>query len=298
MLGKNALSLLMHHAAADAGAILVEMEGELKLIASAGIQNAPVLANNSLVLNAFKEMRLLQYQLPEDIVLESVLTEFRPKEVIVEPVKYKGIPLSVIVLASASSFAAELKKELDIFANGLALALHNALIHEQLQKLAALDPLTGIYNRRFGLARLHEEFERSIRSGISIGVAIFDIDHFKLVNDTFGHVAGDRVLRNIAQMARTALREGDVLIRYGGEEFLIVLPGASKDDMFKICERLRFLIKESQTSYGDSVIKVTISIGCDAFPETDVGTDQNLLVNADEALYRAKESGRDKVVLH
>jgi two-component system cell cycle response regulator len=287
-LGKNALSLLMHHASAEAGAVLVETEGELKLISAAGIRDAQALANNSLVLNAFKEMRLLCYHLPEDIVLESVLTVFRPREVLVVPVKYKGIPLSVIVLASAAAFGAELAKELDIFANGLALALHNALAHEQLQKLAALDPLTGIYNRRFGLARLHEEFERSIRSGISIGVVMFDIDHFKQVNDTYGHVAGDRVLRTIARLARTALRE----------EFLVILPGASKDDLFKICERLRFLIKDSQTAYGDSTIKVTVSIGCDAYPETDVATDQVLLVNADEALYRAKESGRDKVVLH
>ncbi len=230
---------------------------------------------------------MLHVKLPDDIIVESILTEFRPKEAIAQPVKYKGIPLGIIVLATATHFSLALSKELDIFANGLGLALHNSLEHEQLQKLAALDPLTGIYNRRFGLTRLHEEYDRSVRSGVSIGVMIFDIDHFKQVNDTYGHIAGDRVLRNITQLARTALRDGDILIRYGGEEFLIVLPGASKKDLSLVAERMRLIIRESETSYGESKIKVTINIGCDAYPETDLNKDQDLLINAYEALYWA-----------
>lgn len=297
-LGEKALRMLMDHASADAGAIMAEIDGELKLIASYGIQNVESLTNSSLVLNALKESKLLAFNLPEDIVVESILTKFRPKEVIVEPVKYKGVPLGIIILASASQFDMELKKGMDIFAYSLALSLHNSLEHDQLQKLAALDPLTGIYNRRFGLSRLHEEYTRSVRSGISLSVVIFDIDHFKQVNDTYGHIAGDRVIKTISQIARTALREGDVLVRYGGDEFLIILPGASKEDSYKISEKLLRMINEAEISYGDSKIKFTISMGCDAFPETDVNSEQDLLLNADEALYRAKESGRNRAVIH
>lgn len=297
-LGKNALDLLIIHSGADAGAILVEFEGDLKLIASSAINQAESLAQNSQILNTFKELKQVQFNLPEDILVESLLTKFRPREVIAEPIKYKGIALGVVVLAAAHPFTAQFKNELDIFAYGLSLAMHNALEHDQLQKLAALDALTGCMNRRFGLTRLHEEYVRSIRTGVSIGLAMFDIDHFKQVNDTYGHVAGDRIIKNISRVARLVLREGDVLVRYGGEEFLLILPGASRDDTYKITERLRHIVRDSEVLYGDAKIKVTISIGCDAFPESNVESDQALIVRADEALYRAKESGRDKVVLH
>jgi len=111
---------------------------------------------------------------------------------------------------------------------GLAVALNNSLNHQDLQRVAALDPLTGVYNRRFGLQRLTEEFGRSVRSGDPLGVLMLDLDHFKAVNDTYGHLVGDRVLQTVVRAARQILREGDVLLRYGGEEFIIVLPGAGR----------------------------------------------------------------------
>ena len=298
MLGKNALDLLIAHAAADAGAILVETEGEMKVIASSAIRNPLSLAENRQVLGTFKDLKQLQLAMPEDVTVESVLTDFRPREVILEPIKYKGVALGVVVLASAHPFSSQFKNELDIFAYGLSLALHNALEHEQLQKLAALDALTGCMNRRFGMTRLYEEFVRSVRTSGSIGLVMFDIDHFKQINDTYGHVAGDRIIKNIARVARMALREGDVLVRYGGEEFLLILPGASRDDAFQIADRLRRIVSDSEVVYGDMRIKTTISLGCDAFPESNVESDQELIIRADKALYRAKETGRDRVVLH
>lgn len=89
-----------------------------------------------------------------------------------------------------------------------------------------------------------------------------------------------------------------MLVRYGGDEFLIILPGASKEDSYKISEKLLRMINEAEISYGDSKIKFTISMGCDAFPETDVNSEQDFLLNTDEALYRAKESGRNRAVIH
>jgi len=297
-LGEKSLHLLMKHTSADAGAIIVEMDAKLVLIASDGILNVESIINSSLVLYSLKESKLLEFDLHDKMVVESISTNSSPNEVIAEPIKYKGVPLGVIILVSSSQFDTESKKAMDIFAYSLALSLHNSLEHDQLQKLAALDPLTGIYNRRFGLTRLHEEYTRSVRSGMSMSIVIFDIDHFKQINDTYGHIAGDRVINTISQIVRTSLRDGDVLVRFGGDEFMIILPCTSKENACMISRMLIHVISDAEVSYGDSKIKFTISAGCDTFPETKTESEQDLLLNADKALYKAKESGRNRLVCH
>ncbi len=171
------------------------------------------------------------------------------------------------------------------------------LAHDRLQRLAALDPLTGVFNRRFGLGRLHEEFERSIRSSIPLGLLMLDIDHFKSVNDTYGHQVGDRILKSVASIIRSILREGDILVRYGGEEFLAILPAASSEDLRLIGERIRRATEESAHPEGDQTIRVTISIGGAAYPNQNVEKESSLLQLADDSLYKAKETGRNKVVV-
>jgi diguanylate cyclase (GGDEF)-like protein len=235
--------------------------------------------------------------LPKDIAVEGILTAFRPREVLVDPVFYKKIALGAIILASATGFDEEAKSLLEQFHNGLSLALNNALTHDRLQTLAALDPLTGVYNRRFGLARLHDEFSRAVRATGSLAVMMFDIDHFKKVNDTYGHLAGDRVLMQVAKTARAALRQGDILLRYGGEEFLVILPAASKANSHEVGERLRRMIEETSIADGDQLIHVTVSIGLTSFPELAAESDLELVKHADEALYCAKETGRNRVVV-
>jgi two-component system, cell cycle response regulator len=297
-LAGSALDILAKYSSATAGAILTKKDGEIELLASYGIHNAGSLAENQILINAINKGEQYVIQMPDDLVIESVLTDFHPKEVIVEPVKLKNVPIAVLMLASVNTFAVEFKKQVGIFSRGLALALNNALEHDLMQKLAALDALTGVLNRRFGLVRLREEFTRSIRSEVPLSVLMLDIDHFKNVNDTYGHVVGDRILKNITQQIKHVMREGDILMRYGGEEFLLILPGASKNDSYAIAERIRHAIKDGITTYGTSNIGVTVSIGCDSYPETNVSLEQDLIVNADEALYRAKNSGRDKCVVH
>ncbi len=125
---------------------------------------------------------------------------------------------------------------------------------------------------------------------------MFDIDHFKKVNDTYGHLAGDRVLIQVAKTARAALREGDILMRYGGEEFLVILPAASKANSRDVGERLRRMVEETSVTDGDQVIRITISIGVTSFPELEVADEQELVERADEMLYKAKESGRNRVL--
>lgn len=166
-----------------------------------------------------------------------------------------------------------------------------------MQRLAALDPLTGVYNRRFGLGRLHEEFERAVRANTPLGVLMLDIDHFKNVNDTYGHLVGDRLLKSVVGIARMILREGDILVRYGGEEFLAVLPAASTDDVRLIGERIRRAIEESSIAEGQQTIRVTVSLGGSAYPSQNVEKAEALVQFADDALYRAKDTGRKRLKL-
>ena len=175
------------------------------------------------------------------------------------------------------------------------MALSNAMKHGDLQRIAALDPLTNCYNRRFGLTRLREEYTRAQRSDSPLGLIIFDIDHFKLVNDTHGHLIGDRVLANVAREAKQHLREGDVLVRYG-EEFLCILPGASIEVAAEVCERIRHAIEAMAVRDRDQVISCTVSLGFGSFPVTPADDETSLIRVADEALYRAKNDGRNRTV--
>jgi diguanylate cyclase (GGDEF)-like protein len=166
-----------------------------------------------------------------------------------------------------------------------------------LQRVAALDPLTGVYNRRFGLHRLTEEFGRSIRSSDPLGVLMLDLDHFKAVNDTYGHLVGDRVLQAVVRATQQILREGDVLLRYGGEEFIIVLPGAGRDDLVKMAERVRRAVAEAEITEAGQRIPVTVSIGGSGLPNKNATNPQELIGVADVALYTSKETGRDRCVI-
>lgn len=297
VLTNQALEQLIQHTGAGAGAILVETDGELYVSASYGIESPKHLAENDHVRQALRVETRQVVSVPDDVVVRAVLADFRPREVLVDPLSYKHVPLGALVLAGARAFSEEIRTRLDLFRQGLSLALNNALAHDRLQRLAAIDPLTGVYNRRFGMARLHEEFGRAVRQSVPLGVLMFDIDHFKGVNDTYGHLVGDRVLSRIAKLSRSVTREGDIIIRYGGEEFLAVLPSASKNDVRDVGERLRRFVAEASIKDGDQSISVTISIGATSYPETDVEGEQDLVKVADEALYSAKDSGRNRVVV-
>ena len=147
------------------------------------------------------------------------------------------------------------------------------------------------------MERLTEEYARAIRMDAPISAVMFDIDHFKRVNDTYGHLVGDRVLKAVAAAARAELREGDVLARYGGEEFLAVLPGASSADAMAVSERIRRAVRDTQVTVADQVVAVSVSLGIVAYPETSVSGREELVARADEALYASKAQGRDRLTL-
>jgi len=175
------------------------------------------------------------------------------------------------------------------------LTLQEDLIRarENLRFQATHDVLTGIWNRRAVLDLLHREIERATRFHASTGVLMLDLDHFKKINDTYGHLTGDAVLKETAQRITQVVRSYDFVGRYGGEEFLVLLPGCDKEQAEQSGERIRLAVTATPVFAAGSEIHVTISIGATA---TIGGPETEVLAIADAALYQAKSAGRNRTV--
>jgi diguanylate cyclase (GGDEF)-like protein len=171
-------------------------------------------------------------------------------------------------------------------------------LHERLYELSTRDALTGVFNRKYFFERLGAELSRAVRNGDELGVVMFDLDHFKAVNDTLGHVAGDRVLRAVATRASQVLRAADVLARYGGEELVAILRARDVQEAVRAAERVREAIETLTVSVGDAgdVARVTISAGVATLRETGTPDPTELIARADARLYRAKITGRNRVI--
>ncbi len=167
--------------------------------------------------------------------------------------------------------------------------------NELLRELSITDPLTHLYNRRFLMDTLEKEFERIRRKGGSLSLVVLDIDHFKLVNDTYGHQKGDIVLAAVAETTRSELRRYDIAVRYGGEEFMLVLPETPLSEGIAMAERLRTSVGRMAFPPPMERLTVTVSLGVSACPSEMVESVDQLIRMADEALYRAKAGGRNLV---
>ncbi len=165
-----------------------------------------------------------------------------------------------------------------------------------LLNLSSTDPLTHLYNRRTLMQTLDSEFERHSRSGKTLSLLMMDIDHFKLVNDTYGHINGDAVLVSLAKVLKEYLRPYDVATRFGGEEFALVLPNTDLSGARDVAERLRMAINAMDFRGEIRAIKITVSIGIACFPSAQTNDIDQLLKCADQALYQAKSQGRNQVV--
>ncbi len=174
----------------------------------------------------------------------------------------------------------------EVLRGQLALSLRRVTLYHQLQELGRIDPLTTTMRRWYGMQRLDELIE----SDNSLALAMVDIDFFKAVNDNFGHSAGDVVLKSVGTILQKSLRTGDITCRYGGEEFMILLPNTSPHSALQVCERLR----ASVASLADLPCSVTVSIGLASCLIDD--DHESLLTRADTALYEAKEKGRNQVI--
>lgn len=168
--------------------------------------------------------------------------------------------------------------------------------NEELQRLASTDVLTGIMNRRSILQRLDEELARSHREHSSLTVVVADLDHFKRINDTHGHLAGDEVLREFAARVKRHIRPYDEIGRYGGEEFLILMPGLKKNGFHATVDRLRRKVSATPFRHEGREFTVTVSFGACWLPPGQGCTPEQIISQADDLLYRAKAEGRDRVV--
>ncbi len=295
-LTNGALAYLLNFLAGEAGCLLVERGGEFQLVSSFGIREPLKILDNPNLWKYFEKRETQKLSLDGDLAIDGLLLTVTPKEIYSFPLLYKEVPLGLLIVGSTKMVSERQLQTLEMCLQSLSISLNNSITYDQLQKLAANDPLTGLYNRRFGLTRLSEEYSRAVRSQTPLGILMFDIDHFKKVNDTYGHAAGDRVIINISKIATMAARKGDFVVRYGGEEFIMILPGAGKDDCHFVGERLRHMIEESVVHSGDIQIRVTVSVGFASYPEYAVNDEHALVVAADAALYHAKERGRNLVM--
>lgn len=172
-------------------------------------------------------------------------------------------------------------------------------LEEKLKQTSIRDSLTNIYNRRYVFERLSQSIELFKRKGENFSLAIVDIDFFKDINDTYGHQAGDFILKEFAEMLISSIRSYDILGRYGGEEFILILHGAGKQSSKKIIKRILEGIREATFSYEEKEIKITFS--CGIADASEIGKDalsiESMVYKADERLYMAKNTGRNKIMI-
>ena len=169
--------------------------------------------------------------------------------------------------------------------------------NELLLELSNTDHLTGLFNRRFLMESLDKELQRTKRKNGQLALLLLDIDHFKRINDTHGHLQGDLVLQKVALNIQKELRSYDIASRYGGEEFVAVLPDTSLKEAFNVADRIRLSIQRMQFAGCLSTEQVTASLGVALLPSKSFDDIDGLLRAADEALYRAKEAGRNNVMI-
>ena len=180
-------------------------------------------------------------------------------------------------------------------AEGMALALANLRLREIMRNQAIRDSLTGLYNRRYLEETLEREVHRGNRLGTCIGIIMMDLDHFKPYNDSYGHTAGDEVLRAAGHLIQNQVRGEDIACRYGGEEFLLIMPGASLEVVQHRAETIVREVKQLHLQ-NHAFHPITISAGVAIFPDNGATADL-VLQSADQALYRAKAAGRDRVMV-
>jgi two-component system cell cycle response regulator len=173
-------------------------------------------------------------------------------------------------------------------------AIENTFLYEEATRLSITDGLTGLWNRRLFDLRLSEELQRAIRFQEPFGLILIDLDHFKAVNDRFGHQAGDAVLVEVARRLTDATREVDVVTRFGGEEFALILPKTPVAGTMRLANKVREVVAEQPFAAGDASIPLTVSVGAACYPEHGLSAPE-LVAAADAALYRAKDGGRDRV---
>lgn len=212
------------------------------------------------------------------------------------PMRHQQISIGALLLASKQkdAFSAHQAHVLSILCNQAAVSLENSAIINKMEQLAITDGLTHLFNHRYFQEAFDRELERAGRQQQSLTLLLMDIDHFKGFNDTYGHPAGDFILRSLAGLLKTNARKIDILARYGGEEFAALLPGIDLKNARKTAERWRKSIQRSSFKWNKATFAITVSMGISVFPD-DSRVKAELIEKSDRALYDAKENGRNQV---
>ena len=208
------------------------------------------------------------------------------------PKKKYGIVL--IECLEYNKFNEENQKLSTLIGYQLSTAMENLELYKRMKQLATIDGLTGVYNRLYFRERLSKELKIAAENDFPLSLVILDIDHFKLVNDTYSHLIGDKVLKVLTTVVKNSIRRSDMIARYGGEEFTILFPNMDANRAAEVCESLRKKISEAQISTNDKTFNITASFGIANYPD-NAFSEENLVKAADRALYEAKDSGRNNV---
>ncbi len=277
-LSQAVLGRLLQHCSAQTGAVLVDIDRELHVTA------AHALPDTDWLTSAPEVLAVLRTRVPERLPCPGA----GGVALMITPIEFEQHVLGCLALPVAED--GDAKRLIALFSHAFGVALNNTLTHARSERLASLDALTGAASRHAGLRVLEREIDAAHHSQRNLSVLMIDLDHFKRINDRHGHLAGDRVLAAAARAIQTALRAGDTLMRYGGEEFLAVLPGADAAYSDNVAQRALQAVRDA--SQAD--ITTTASIGSATLAAGEHTDD--LLERADQALYAAKAAGRDRVI--
>lgn len=226
--------------------------------------------------------------------IEKGYTESAPKEVAYIPLVYNEKVLGVLLLGTINRYSMDERELFDYLASQISIALDNAVMHNRIQELSITDGLTGIYNRRYLNERLEVEWARFQRHQSPMSVILCDIDDFKSVNDNYGHDKGDDVIVDMAAIFKEATRTEDVAGRYGGEEFVAILPETGIEDALALAERIAEKARKNHYTWMGRAATLSVGVACSTTIKVDSG--EALVQAADHAMYDAKTSGKDKVV--
>lgn len=257
-------------------------------------KNISITLNREDVFKAFREVLKSFIHIDNCILLKGGELETKRKDYFIFSLKIEQEDAEVLAVKGLRN---EDKNKFVILANQFALVLKRAELYRTIQELSITDDLTQVLVKRYCLIRLKEEFFRSKSKKLNLSCLMFDIDNFKDCNDKFGHLVGDVILRDVSGIIKDNIREIDLLGRFGGEEFLLILPETNKQAALFAAERIRKAIEEKPIKAYDQLLKVTISAGIASFPE-DSDNHKNLIDRADGALYQAKHLGKNRVCLY
>jgi diguanylate cyclase (GGDEF)-like protein len=269
------------------------------------------LSSNSIIEQILIAGKTYRFNRLADLLAETLPKFFRPlagqlerilkvKEGIIVPLRVNEKTMGVFIIFG-SGLSKEVIPAVEIFTAQMGISLQNAQLTQQLkssldyqQELAHTDALTGIYNRRYLYQLAGREFDIAMRYQHPLSVIMFDIDHFKNINDTFGHMAGDHILQQVTGIARAELRSADVIGRYGGEEFVIILPMTNAKQAYSLAERIRKKVEALRIQPDKADASVTLSIGIsEIYHAAQNKSVDHLIRSADEAMYDAKHAGRN-----